>query len=229
MGTGIDIWSFGCLAFQIITGRRLFPPSSWLDADDAIRDVSLIQFSEILGPLPETMFNAWTRGSSYFAEDRKTRLPEMLDHGGKDGAFDFVLREGSDGGESEGEDAQDEKEGDGEEGDDEEGSDGEGVWGERDDNEDAASMMSFGPWSEPANASSKEWWVMMTHCNTLEQRLRKNRPEDIDEAEEQQILHLLRWVFQYEPAARPSAEEILTHPWFKNTGQGEGEGASTTI
>lgn len=226
MGTGIDIWSFGCLAFQITTGRRLFPPSSWLDADDAIRDVSLIQFSEVLGPLPETMFNAWTRGSSYFAEDRKTRLPEMLDPDGKDGAFDSVMRGDSDGGESEDEDARDEGQGD-----DEEGSDGEGDGEERDGDEDAASLMSFGSWSEPSNASSKEWWVMMTHCNTLEQRFRKNRPEDIDEAEEQQILHLLRWVFQYEPTARPTAEEILTHPWFKDTGgeEEEGGGKSTTI
>lgn len=176
--------------------------------------MSLIQFSEVLGPLPETMFNAWTRGSSYFAEDRKTRLPKMLDHDGKDGAFDSVMRGGSDGGKSQGEDARDEGEGDGE---------------ERHGDEDAATIMSFGSWSEPSNASSKEWWVMMTHCNTLEQRFRKNRPEDIDEAEEQQILHLLRWVFQYEPSARPSAEEILTHPWFKNTGEEGGGGEASTM
>lgn len=69
----------------------------------------------------------------------------------------------------------------------------------------------------------------MTHCNTLEQRFRKNRPKDIDEAEEQQILHLLRWVFQYEPAARPTVDEILTHPWSKDTGEGGGGGSSTTI
>lgn len=126
------MWSVGCLALQIITGHRLFPPSSWLDADDAVRDVSLIQFSEVLGPLRETMFNAWTRGSSYFAEDRKTRLPDVLDPDGRNDAFDSVMRVGPDSGESEGEDARDEGEEDGEGKDGEEGDDGEGRDGEGD-------------------------------------------------------------------------------------------------
>lgn len=49
----------------------------------------------------------------------------------------------------------------------------------------------------------------------LEQKFRRKKPEDIDEVEEKQILHLLRWIFQYDPVKRPSAEEILRHDWFQ--------------
>lgn len=41
------------------------------------------------------------------------------------------------------------------------------------------------------------------------------KPKDIDEIEGKKILHLLQWILQYDPAKRPSAEEILKHEWFQ--------------
>lgn len=48
----------------------------------------------------------------------------------------------------------------------------------------------------------------------LEEAFRRRKPEDIDEVEERQILHLLRWILQHDQAKRPSAKEILCHEWF---------------
>lgn len=45
----------------------------------------------------------------------------------------------------------------------------------------------------------------------LEEHFRRKKPKYLDEVEDKQILHLLRWTFQYDPARRPSAEEIVRH------------------
>ena len=36
----------------------------------------------------------------------------------------------------------------------------------------------------------------------------------IDDKEEELVIDLLRWILRYEPEERPSAEELLSHPWF---------------
>ncbi|GLA15446.1 hypothetical protein AnigIFM62618_001986 [Aspergillus niger] len=43
---------------------------------------------------------------------------------------------------------------------------------------------------------------------------------DIDEKEADEVKTLIRWILQYVPAKRPSPEEILSHPWFRNIGAG---------
>ena len=43
---------------------------------------------------------------------------------------------------------------------------------------------------------------------------------DIDEKEADEVKTLIRWILQYYPAKRPSPEEILCHPWFRNIGAG---------
>lgn len=96
-GAGIDIWSFGCLAFFVLTGRYLF------GGFQATEDMSLVQFSEILGPLPADMFAAWERGASYFGPDRISRRSETLPEGEEDTSnlgdidyFDHVDLDGKD-------------------------------------------------------------------------------------------------------------------------------------
>lgn len=54
----------------------------------------------------------------------------------------------------------------------------------------------------------------MARCLSLEERFREHKPEDIDEAEEEQILQFLRWIFQHDAEKRPIVDEILAHPWF---------------
>lgn len=176
--------------FLIITGRYLFPADYLVGSDEVTRDINLIQFSEILGPLTETMFIAWARGASYFADDdKKTRLSETLNLDGKYGTWDFMRLDCND------------AEGQG-------GDEGE-------EEEDAASEISEESWSE-SSTTAETPLIIMAHCQTLEKRFTEKKPEDIDEAEEKQIVHLLRWIFQYDAAMRPTVQQILDHPWFRD-------------
>ena len=43
-----------------------------------------------------------------------------------------------------------------------------------------------------------------------------DKPTELDDEEGYVILNLLRYVLNYDPAKRPSAVEILDHPWFKD-------------
>lgn len=43
-----------------------------------------------------------------------------------------------------------------------------------------------------------------------------DKPTELDDEEGYVILNLLRSMLNYDPAKRPSAVEILDHPWFKD-------------
>ncbi|CAG8946696.1 unnamed protein product [Penicillium salamii] len=63
----VDIWSFGCLIFELITGEPLFciPYSKWEDDDH------LLFLTAQLGALPDELFKNWTTSSLYFTPERK--------------------------------------------------------------------------------------------------------------------------------------------------------------
>ncbi|KAL6720699.1 hypothetical protein ACLMJK_002624 [Lecanora helva] len=66
VGPAQDIWSLGCLIFELITGEKLFtiaPFGGGLDEDDD--DDHYIQLMEILGPLPSFIREEWSRASTY--------------------------------------------------------------------------------------------------------------------------------------------------------------------
>jgi serine/threonine protein kinase len=66
----LDIWSFGCLVFEFITGRQLFLVPSWGYDKDEQQDVLLLQMTDILGPLPDNIFKLWRRAATYFNKDQ---------------------------------------------------------------------------------------------------------------------------------------------------------------
>ena len=49
----------------------------------------------------------------------------------------------------------------------------------------------------------------------LEVLFKQNKPEDIDEEEADVVTSLIRTILKYEPSERPSAAELLEHPWFQ--------------
>ncbi|KOS41617.1 hypothetical protein ACN38_g7531 [Penicillium nordicum] len=65
----VDIWSFGCLIFELITGQPLFCvpyPNSRMADDD-----HLLSLTAQLGALPDELFKHWTTSSLYFTPERK--------------------------------------------------------------------------------------------------------------------------------------------------------------
>jgi serine/threonine protein kinase len=58
----LEIWSFGCLVFELVTGRQLFCVGN---SDDDI----LLDFSSVLGPFPDELFRRWKTSSLYFTPE----------------------------------------------------------------------------------------------------------------------------------------------------------------
>ncbi|KAJ5796094.1 uncharacterized protein N7518_004634 [Penicillium psychrosexuale] len=71
----VDVWSFGCIVFELLTGLPLFclPYSNMVDADDD----HLISLTTLLGDLPDELFSRWTRSSLYFTPERNLFNEEL--------------------------------------------------------------------------------------------------------------------------------------------------------
>ncbi|KAI9150682.1 putative Serine protein kinase [Paramyrothecium foliicola] len=63
----LDIWSFGCILFEIITGSPLFCIPDLEGRDDD----HLLALIATLGPLPDDLFKLWANSSLYFTPERK--------------------------------------------------------------------------------------------------------------------------------------------------------------
>ncbi|OAR00504.1 hypothetical protein LLEC1_03037 [Akanthomyces lecanii] len=133
-GASLDVWSFGCLVFELITGQPLFCVlgSEWEDDDHIMR------LTARLGALPDTYTKAWKTYSCYFKPDG-TLFNCMLGGVPEDG--------------------------------------------------------------DP----------LMLPRPTMEEAFDKAEPE-LDTDEGVKVKELIRWILQYEPAARPTTAEILQHP-----------------
>ncbi|EWG44697.1 CMGC/SRPK protein kinase [Fusarium verticillioides 7600] len=138
-----DIWSFGCILFELIAGRRLFYIFGPFKEETESDDEHLLEIVDRLGPLPDELYSHWKTSSRYYTKDRKL--------------YNWAL-----GGVEEGE--------------------------------------------EPNMPEPSE-------LETMEEAFDKESPE-MTELEAQEVKKLIRWILQYDPAKRPSAEEILRHPWF---------------
>lgn len=141
-----DMWSFGCLVYQLLTGLPLFTVAGYDSGEEAAADDDhLLQFSCALGPLPRDILSKWSRSPLYYDAEgrlqRHTPLPQ-----------------------------------DGEEDDDDE-----------DDDPDSLS---------------------------LEGQFRMYKGSDVGEAEAGVITDLIRSMVQYDARQRPTASELLRHPWF---------------
>ncbi|KAI9810224.1 MAG: hypothetical protein M1826_003678 [Phylliscum demangeonii] len=58
-------------------------------------------------------------------------------------------------------------------------------------------------------------------CQTLEELFHEYRPADMSQEEERPFPAFLRDILQYDPSKRPSASELLQHPWLAVGGQQE--------
>lgn len=146
LNSSIDIWSFGCLMYEFLTGETLFGVMMFGNTQEDADDDHLIQLHNIVRPLSDSIMSAWPGASTWFDADGNP-VPQDDEHG--DGAAVEIEGQG-------------------------------------------------------------ELYVY----DTLEQRFAKAKPADIDDEEAAIVCKLIREMLAYDPAERPSATELLKHPWF---------------
>ncbi len=137
----IDIWSFGCLLYQLVTGKHLFTSCPWpqsSDRQDKIDDTHLLDMIDRLGPLPPQLLSQWPRSHKYLRTN-----------------------------------------------------------------------------GEIFNSAVGEPYEAVFPPEPIEAAFECAKPTELDDKEGYVILDLLRYVLKYEPADRPSAIDILSHPWLK--------------
>jgi len=68
----VDIWSFGCLLYELLTGNVLFQVSGLTDIPQEENDDDhLLQMIDTLGQPPPEIFARWSRHAKYFDKNLK--------------------------------------------------------------------------------------------------------------------------------------------------------------
>lgn len=70
VNTTLDVWSFGCLVFELLTGQPLFCVPYYPE-EAKVDDDHLLSLTATLGPLPESLYQRWERAPLYFTPERK--------------------------------------------------------------------------------------------------------------------------------------------------------------
>jgi len=72
-GPAADVWSVGCLVFELLTGETLFDPQSPRAGEAFTKDEShLAQAVELLGPVPPALASRGHRSAKWFLGDAST-------------------------------------------------------------------------------------------------------------------------------------------------------------
>ena len=78
--------------------------------------------------------------------------------------------------------------------------------------------MYFRSNGEQFNSMVDEPHMRLLKDDSLATRFLKEKSFEIDNNEEESVIDMLRQIIRYVPEKRPSAKELLSHPWFADNG-----------
>jgi len=81
--------------------------------------------------------------------------------------------------------------------------------------EDGEAMSPTSPFSDKSLPSSF-WLAHVERFAPLEDQLRENKPDDMNDEEVEEVEKLIRWILDYDTSKRPPVEAILEHSWFSS-------------
>ena len=198
--SSVDIWSFGCLIYEFLTGTPLFCVSKIGNEDESADDDHLLELNDVLEPLPDSWLKEkWPRADRFFGPNRERLNPYSEENVGTEELDDTDSMEMDDAGTEEMDDTSTE-EMDTEEMDNAE-------------TEELGEVQKDGEECDDGNEKMQDGSLIN---DPLEKLFEKNKPEDIDKAEAEVVTALIRQILKYEPSQRPSAMELLQHPWFQD-------------
>ncbi|KFY93456.1 hypothetical protein V500_03717 [Pseudogymnoascus sp. VKM F-4518 (FW-2643)] len=68
-GTGVDIWSFGCLIIELVKGHLSFPGAASRNGTWTAEDDRLPQLMEVFGPFPKALLERGARTKEFFDDE----------------------------------------------------------------------------------------------------------------------------------------------------------------
>ena len=185
----IDVWAVGCLIYEFLTGMPLFSVNCMGDDDkDDADDGHLMDLNDILEPLPDAWLKKWPRADKWFGPDRERLDPQGAETG------NYVENVGSH-------------------------NPSQWIAGE----EDIGGESEMGDFEGRDSTFADEFEGEFLEdpfkqepfvIGPLETLFEKYKPKDMDSDEAKVVTDLIRQILQYEPAKRPTAAQLLEHPWF---------------
>ncbi|PGG97446.1 CMGC protein kinase [Helicocarpus griseus UAMH5409] len=194
-GLPIDIWSFGCLIYELLTVLQLF--EVWmmgLETQEEADDDHLLSLNDILEPLPDSWLEKWPRPHLHIGPSRE-RLPPPEE---EDSEMDEVYGSGD-------------EENDGQGGSDD---DGLAVAGKGDRIGNSRASPEADNTVPYMDVDGPPPFV----SESLEVLFDKNKPEDMFADEAGVVTSLMRQILRYDPSERPTAAQLLEHQWFREIG-----------
>ncbi|OBT42067.1 hypothetical protein VE00_07458 [Pseudogymnoascus sp. WSF 3629] len=78
-GTGVDIWSFGCLIIEFVKGHLSFPGTASRNGTWTAEDDRLAQLMEVFVPFPKALLERGARSKEFFDDEGNLlRIPKLL-------------------------------------------------------------------------------------------------------------------------------------------------------